>query len=109
MKKFTLLLFLVFLFSGCDLINDPKGITLQEFYQLKTGMSYKQVTKIIGGPGELINQESVPSDIGVHGSWLSSEIEVYNYYGEKGLLRLGSATLVFRDGYLVEKAQYDLK
>lgn len=78
--------------------NDP-GISMAEFEQIKSGMTYEEVVKIIGGEGE------VQSEVGAEGDEFYTV--AYAFKGEKGF---GSnAILMFQGGKLDTKAQAGLK
>lgn len=77
--------------------NKPT-ITKEEFEQVQNGMTYDEVTKIIGGPGEIM------SEVGTKGDQFYTVI--YMYKGES----LGAnANLTFQGGKLNAKAQFGLK
>lgn len=79
--------------------NNP-GITKDEFDQLKSGMTYEQATKIIGGPGEVM------SESGNKGEALHTVM--YTYKAEKGSIG-ANANLMFQGNKLQNKAQYGLE
>ena len=75
-------------------------ITLSEFDQIKTGMSYSQVCEIIGGKGELMS--SVDLDIG---SEYATQLYTWEGNGYTG----SNANVTFQGGKVVSKAQIGLK
>ncbi|WP_282938718.1 DUF3862 domain-containing protein [Paenibacillus sp. RC67] len=74
-------------------------ITKAKFEKIENGMSYEEVTKIIGGPGELL------SEIGNKGE--KTHTTVYMYKGE-GTIG-ANANFTFQGGKLLAKAQAGLK
>lgn len=77
--------------------NQPK-ISMDEFTQIKNGMTYEQVTEIVGSPGEMIAQTGTPGD--------QFHTETYNFKGDRNSILYGSfAQLTFQDGKLNTKAQ----
>ena len=96
MKKLFYLIALVvlsvFTLTSCSLLNGSK-ITYDEYKQIKDGMSYKEVCKIIGGEGELLSSYG--------------DAEVYKW---EGVGSLGANAIVtFYDGEVMTKAQSGLK
>ncbi|WP_094549929.1 DUF3862 domain-containing protein [Petroclostridium xylanilyticum] len=79
-------------------VNKPT-ITKDEFDKIQNGMTYEEVTKIIGGPGELV------SETGEKGADFYTV--VYQYKGEGSLG--ANANLIFQGGKLQSKAQFGLK
>lgn len=74
-------------------INVEPLITLQEFNDLETGMSYDEVVEIIGSPGERIAR--------------INEITTYLWYGHR--VELSNATITFENGRLKTKEQTGLE
>lgn len=72
----------------------PEDITLAEFTRIKTGMTHKQVTAIIGSPGVL----------SVESSLASYHDEIYEWRGEG----YGNANVAFQNGKVTSKAQAGL-
>jgi len=70
-----------------------------EFDQLKSGMSYKECTAIIGGPGEVVSESGSPGD--------QFYTVMYQYKGEGELG--ANANLMFQGDKLANKAQMGLK
>lgn len=78
--------------------NNPT-ITKAEFDQIKSGMTYEQVSKIIGGPGELL------SESGSKGNQFYTVMYMYDGEGELG----ANANFMFQADKLQNKAQMGLK
>lgn len=77
--------------------DDSEYITKEEFGKIKSGMTYKQVSKIIGSEGEL--ESSVDSgDI---------TIEIYTWYGNG--VAGSNANVTFTNGEVTAKAQVGLE
>lgn len=77
-------------------INTPE-MTLSEYYELKMGMSYLEVCKIVGGYGRLTGENKIG---GIH-------TELYTYEGEG---RAGAnVLLIFQNDKLVQKNESGLK
>lgn len=80
--------------------EEPKNkptITLAEFQQVKNGMTYEEVVKIIGGQGTL---QSEAGD----GKY---KIEMYSWDGEGGFG--ANANVTFQGGKVTAKAQIGLQ
>lgn len=77
-------------------------MTKAEFDQLKTGMTYDEATKIIGGPGEVISESGTKG-----GDGLNIHTVMYQYKGEGSLG--ANANMMFQDEKLITKAQMGLK
>ena len=78
--------------------NKPT-MTMAEFTQLKTGMTYEEATKIIGGPGEVMSESGSIGD--------PAHTVMYTYKGEGDLG--ANANLMFQGDKLMNKAQFGLK
>lgn len=78
--------------------NKPT-ITKAEFDKIQNGMTYEQVTEIIGGPGE------VTAESGTKGTDLYTVIYQYKGEGDLG----ANASMTFQGGKLEMKAQFGLK
>lgn len=77
----------------------PSGeaITLNEFYEIETGMTYQEVVQIIGCDGELSSESSL----------LDSTYQIYTW---KGNGTIGAnANVSFTDGRVTSKAQAGLE
>lgn len=78
--------------------NSPK-MSKAEFDVIKSGMTYEEVTAIIGGPGELVSESGSPGE--------EFHTVMYQYEGEG---QIGAnANLMFQGGKLVNKAQFGLQ
>lgn len=75
----------------------PELITIEEFNEIETGMTYDEVVKIIGSEGELTSQV----DIGEY----EFRTELYVWYG---LTPGANANVTFQGGKVVAKAQFGL-
>lgn len=71
-------------------------ITLAEFNQIQSGMSYDEVKKIVGCEG------TVNSDTEIMGS----KMTIYSWYGKDGI---SNANVNISDGKLVNKTQIGLR
>ncbi|WP_238322927.1 DUF3862 domain-containing protein [Gorillibacterium massiliense] len=78
--------------------NDPE-ITKAEFDKIENGMSYEEVSKIIGGPGEIL------SEVGQKGDDLYTVMYMYEGKGSIG----ANANFMFQSGKLQMKAQFGLE
>ena len=81
--------------------NDP-GISKAEFNKLKTGMTYEEAVKIIGGNGDVMSESGTPG-----GTGMDIHIVMYTFEGESGLG--ANANLTFQDNKLENKAQFGLE
>jgi len=85
-------------FEQYKLVLDPSDegfkITLAEFNQIKEGMTYEEVVKIIGAPGELKNE--------------GGSLSTYRFEG-KGSKPLASGVFIFRNGKVESKSQHNLE
>ncbi len=71
-------------------------ITKAEFDQIKTGMTYAQVVKIVGGEGSLLSE----SEVG------GIKTAMYMWYGEDGI---SNANIMVQNNKLVSKTQIGLE
>lgn len=77
--------------------NSSEYITMKEFNSIKSGMTYEQVAKIIGSPGEITSQVE-------SGGY---KITMVTWYGNG---TAGSnANVTFENGKATAKAQFGLK
>lgn len=76
--------------------NSPATITKAEFDQLKTGMTYAQVVKIVGGEGNMLSESEVAG----------IKTAMYMWYGEDGI---SNANVMIQNNKLVSKAQMGLE
>lgn len=79
--------------------NQPE-VSMDEFNLIKNGMTYEQVTSIIGSPGEMINETGTPGS--------QFHTTKYHFKGNGGLWG-ANAELMFQDGTLNSKTQKGLK
>ena len=79
--------------------NDEK-ISLDEFNQIKNGMTYDEVVSIIGSKGELLSE----SDLGI-GSEYVTTMWMWEGKGSIG----ANANVMSQDGKVVNKAQFGLE
>ena len=77
----------------------PGKITKAAFDKIKNGMSYEEVTAIIGYEGELISESGEKGD--------PAHTVMYQYYGSGSLG--ANANIMFQGDQLVNKAQMGLK
>ncbi len=78
--------------------NSPK-MSMAEFSQIQSGMSYEQVVQIVGGPGEKLSETGSPGEV--------YYTVAYMWEGEGSLG--ANANCMFQSGALVNKAQIGLK
>lgn len=74
-------------------------MTKDKFEQIQNGMTYEQVTQIIGGPGEIL------SESGEKGTEYYTVMYQYEGIGSLG----ANSNLMFQGGKLINKAQYGLR
>ena len=106
-KKLTLsmrtmmTMFFVFMWALSIYVWCPRtynhNITLDEYNQCQTGMSYQECVEIIGGEAEPLAETNI----------LDMNSSVYVWYG--GSDGISNATLYFTNGKLTTKAQMGLK
>ena len=80
--------------------ENPPTITLAEYNQIETGMTYFQVCDIIGGYGELLSE----TDLGLGSEYAT---EMYMWEGEGSLG--ANANIMFQGGKVTSKAQFGLE
>lgn len=78
--------------------NDEK-ITLEEFNQIKTGMTYDEVVKIIGGEGVVLSESNIGNSEQYH-------TIIYKWEG-KGSIG-ANANITIQGGKVISKAQAGL-
>lgn len=78
--------------------NKPT-ITKAEFEQIKSGMTYEEVSAIIGGPGEVLSESGNKGD--------QYHTVIYSYKGEGEIG--ANANFTFQGNQLQNKAQMGLK
>lgn len=88
-------------FDGSEPVvyNEPT-ISLAEFDQITTGMSYDEVVKIVGGPGQILSQ----TDLGFGSEYASV---MYMWEGE-GMVG-ANANVMFQGGEVISKSQFGLE
>ncbi|MEC0182475.1 DUF3862 domain-containing protein [Paenibacillus peoriae] len=79
--------------------QNPGTITKTKYNKIKNGMTYEEVAKIIGGPGEAL------SEVGEKGDEFYTVM--YSYKGEGGLG--ANANFTFQGNKLHAKAQFGLE
>lgn len=101
----------LFIPKNSDVVDVPTNaegekvtITLEEFQQIKPGMTKEEVFKIIGGEGELAAQSATDLPSGA-----KMIIEIYNFYGDDNSSLGANANFTFQDNKLEMKAQVGLK
>lgn len=80
--------------------ENPPTITLEEYNQIETGMTYFQVCDIIGGYGEVLSEV----DLGI-GSEYATEMYMWEGEGITG----ANANVTFQGGKVTAKAQFGLE
>lgn len=80
--------------------DNPPTISLEEFEQIQTGMSYQEVFDLVGSRGELLSE----ADLGFGNDYYTA---VYSWTGE-GILG-ANANVTFQGGYVTSKAQMGLE
>lgn len=78
--------------------NKP-AMTKAEFDQIQSGMTYSQVTAIVGGPGEMVVETGTPGD--------PLYTVAYKFDGEGSTG--ANVQLMFQGGKMNTKAQFGLK
>ena len=76
-------------------------ITMDEFDSIKNGMTYEQVTKIVGATGEIVVQKGLPGDM--------FYTVTYQFEGRGGMWSASHAQIMFQGGRLTTKTQVGLK
>ena len=70
---------------------------MKEFEQIKNGMTYEQVTEIVGSTGEIVVETGTPGD--------QFHTVTYQFKGEGSMLGGAYAQLTFQSGKLKTKVQ----
>jgi len=84
---------------GCSLVSDT--VTMAQYESIRDGMSYEEVTQIVGTPGE----ENARNHLdGVEGVMGSIETVMYSWQNPDG----SNMNAMFQNNRLVQKAQYGL-
>jgi len=105
MKKISYLLSIGIMFTllGCGTVT-PKNqpdMSMSEFEQIKDGMTYEQVTAIVGSPGEIVRETGIPAN--------EFYTTTYQFKGEGSMWGNVNAQLMFQSGKLTTKAQTGIK
>ncbi|CAH1230598.1 hypothetical protein PAECIP111891_06693 [Paenibacillus allorhizoplanae] len=82
--------------------KNKESISKEEFDAIKTGMTYDEVSKIIGGPGEVLSESGTKG-----GTGLDIHTVMYMYKGEGSLG--ANSNMMFQNEKLINKAQIGLK
>lgn len=85
--------------NSTELKNDER-ITLEEFNQVKAGMTYEEIIKIIGGEGTILSETNIGDSEEYH-------TIIYMWEG-KGSIG-ANANITMQGGKVVSKAQAGLK
>lgn len=80
--------------------DNPPRISLEEFEQIQTGMSYQEVFDLVGSRGELLSE----ADLGLGDEYYTA---IYSWDGEGALG--ANAIVTFQGGYVTSKAQAGLE
>ena len=83
--------------SNADVINSSASMSLNEFNQIETGMTYEEVCEIVGGEGTL----SSSVDLGEY------KTEMYMWTGD-GTIG-ANANVTFQQGKVISKSQLGLQ
>lgn len=86
--------------TDADIIKSEASISLSEFNQIETGMTYEEVCNIVGGEGTL----SSSVDLGLGDSF---KTEIYQWTGD-GIIG-ANANVTFQGGKVMSKAQIGLQ
>ena len=110
MKRIAYLLSigLMFMLLGCGTStqaplsskNEP-NMSMDEFEQINNGMTYEQVTAIVGSPGEIVVETGTPGD--------QFYTVTYQFKGEGDVWSNANAQLMFQSGKLITKSQMGIK
>ena len=85
--------------TDADIIKSEASISLDEFSQIDTGMTYDEVCAIVGGEGTL------SSSVDIGGSEYKTEIYQWTGDGSIG----ANANVTFQGGKVISKAQIGLE
>jgi uncharacterized membrane protein len=77
---------------------EGRVVTLAEFDQIQTGMTYEQVRDLIGSDG------TVSSEVNIGGT----QSKTYTWEGPRVDFMSGSAIVIFQDGKVSSKSQFKL-
>lgn len=85
--------------KGAEAKKTAGKMTKAKFIEIQNGMNYEEVTKIIGGPGEVLSESGTKGD--------TYYTVMYQYEGSRSI---GSnSNLMFQGNKLMNKAQMGLK
>lgn len=91
------------LVASCDgSFGMESVVTSSEYQQIRSGMSYSQVTRIIGASGEELSRNHMQ---GVPGVMASVDTVMYQWVNSDGTNMNG----IFQNDSLVQKAQFGLR
>jgi hypothetical protein len=76
--------------------SEKEWISMEEFSEIETGMTYDEVVEIVGCEGELSSEVSV----------VDITSEMYVWYGADGI---SNANVTFSNGKVMAKAQFGLE
>ena len=77
------------------------NMSMDEFEQIKNGMTYEQVTEIVGATGEIVVETGTPGD--------QFYTVTYQFKGEGSIWGNANAQLMFQGGKLTTKTQIGLE
>lgn len=86
--------------TDADIIASDGTISLDEFNSIKTGMTYAEVCKIIGGEGVLASSV----DFGIDDEY---KTEIYEWTGDGSIG--ANANVTFQSGKVISKSQAGLR
>ncbi len=75
------------------------GITMAKYKNIKSGMTYQEVVKIIGESGEENSRVEIPG----------TPVTILYSWKQKGFMAMGNMNATFQGNKLVTKAQFELK
>ena len=103
MRSALIAIFLGILVASCDASFALESVvTASEFRQIGSGMSYSQVTRIIGASGEEVSRNYME---GVPGVMESVDTVLYQWINADG----SNMNAMFQNDELVQKAQFGLR
>lgn len=77
------------------------AMSMDEFKQIKNGMTYEQVTKIVGATGEIVVETGTPGN--------QFYTVTYQFNGKEGMWGNAYAQTMFQGGKLTTKTQVGLR
>ena len=81
-------------------MNAPPIVTLAEFNQIQTGMTYQQIVAIIGEQGTVMSESSFPDGSG-------GQLQTIMYDWKNG--DFSGMNIIIQNGVLYQKSQFGLK